>query len=346
MSYKITSGINSAIGIKVVISGTEGIGKTTLASEFPDPLFIDTEGSTNHFSNVKRLPKPEDWPDLIKMVQWVAENRPCKTLVIDSADWAEQMEIQHLLKETGARSIEHVDGGWGKGYTRSSENMGRFLNLLETLLINHGINVVLVCHTQRVKVSLPEEQGDYDKYDLKLSKKVIPLVREWADMVLFLNYKTYVESGENGKTGKATGGTRRVMYTTHSAVWDAKNRFGLEDELPLEWDSIKHIFSYQYRAVPESAKEFVKETGAVIDNELPKDLIIPQSLPEDFRKFCADKAIHVDDIQAALYLAKHVEDPKADLTKVPENFWPVFVQKYTEKYEPLIEQARDEALPF
>ena len=31
---------------KVVIYGPEGIGKSTFAAQFPDPLFIDTEGST------------------------------------------------------------------------------------------------------------------------------------------------------------------------------------------------------------------------------------------------------------------------------------------------------------
>ena len=43
---------------KVVIYGSEGIGKTTFAAAFPDPLFIDTEGGTAQM-DVKRLDKPE-----------------------------------------------------------------------------------------------------------------------------------------------------------------------------------------------------------------------------------------------------------------------------------------------
>ena len=31
---------------KVVIYGSEGIGKTSMAAQFPNPLFIDTEGGT------------------------------------------------------------------------------------------------------------------------------------------------------------------------------------------------------------------------------------------------------------------------------------------------------------
>ena len=31
---------------KVLIYGPEGIGKSTFAAQFPEPVFIDTEGST------------------------------------------------------------------------------------------------------------------------------------------------------------------------------------------------------------------------------------------------------------------------------------------------------------
>ena len=45
---KIIKGhLNAAV--KTVLYGTEGIGKTTFASQFPDPLFIDTEGGTTRY---------------------------------------------------------------------------------------------------------------------------------------------------------------------------------------------------------------------------------------------------------------------------------------------------------
>lgn len=50
---------------KSVIYGPEGIGKSTLALEFPDPLFIDTEGSTNNM-NVARMDKPTSWSMLMR----------------------------------------------------------------------------------------------------------------------------------------------------------------------------------------------------------------------------------------------------------------------------------------
>ena len=78
---------------KIVIFGPEGIGKTSLAAQCPDPVFIDTEGGTAHL-DVRRLPKPPTWEELIALIKEVAANPGvCKTLVIDTADWAEAMRM-------------------------------------------------------------------------------------------------------------------------------------------------------------------------------------------------------------------------------------------------------------
>ena len=76
---------------KVVIYGPEGIGKSTFASQFPDPVFIDTEGSTNSM-DVARLPKASSWQMILQQVDYVRTHpEVCKTLVIDTIDWAEAM---------------------------------------------------------------------------------------------------------------------------------------------------------------------------------------------------------------------------------------------------------------
>ena len=48
MNFEITKG-KIKKPYKVVVYGPEGIGKSTFASHFPDPLFIDTEGSLDHW---------------------------------------------------------------------------------------------------------------------------------------------------------------------------------------------------------------------------------------------------------------------------------------------------------
>lgn len=227
---------------KVVLYGPEGIGKSSLAAKFPEPGFIDTEGSTGNM-DVARFDKPTSWTFILQQLEYVKQNRPFKTLVIDTVDWAERMAIEHICNINQKASIE--DFGYGSGYIKLEEEMGRFLNLLQDI-IDQGINIVLTAHAQIRKFEQPDEMGAYDRYELKLGKKTSArtssLVKEWADMVLFINYKTYsVATDDKGRKHKAQGGAR-TMYTQHHPAWDAKNRHGLPAELPLDYSAIAHIF--------------------------------------------------------------------------------------------------------
>lgn len=229
---------------KVVIYGAEGIGKTTFASRFPDPLFIDTEGGTAHI-DVRRIEKPTSWEELISIIEEVASTAGvCGSLVIDTADWAEQICIADTCAKYKKAGIEEF--GYGKGYTYVAEE---FSNLLIACnkVIAAGINVVITAHAKMRKFEQPDEMGAYDRWEMKLSKQVAPLLKEWCDMLLFCNYKTFVVSAESSGTKKAQGG-KRVVYTSHHPCWDAKNRHNLPDEMELDYFKIAHIFEKDIKA--------------------------------------------------------------------------------------------------
>lgn len=269
----ITSGkIQSAK--KVCLYGCEGIGKSTMASKFPDPLFIDTEGSTKDL-DVRRFEKTSSWEMLKNQVTYVKNNPTvCKTLVIDTVDWAEQLCIKEICSKYDKKGIE--DFGYGKGYVYEKEEFARFLTLLDEV-IEKGVNVLLTAHAQLKKFEQPDEMGSYDRWELKLGQKtgsqISPLIKEWADMVLFANYKTFaVAADDKGKKFKAQG-NKRVMYTTHHPCWDAKNRCGLPDELPFDYDSIRHIFESTPAAPSEPDRTLAiehKDFLEIIDDDEPE----------------------------------------------------------------------------
>ena len=277
MGYQITSG-KVEKPQKVVVYGPEGIGKTTLAAQFPSPLFIDTEGGSGHL-DVRRLPSPDSWQMLMDEVTWVRDYpEECGgTLVLDTADWAESLCTKMVCDKNDWKGIESP--GYGKGYTYVKEEFGRLLNLLSEC-VERGLNVVLTAHAQIVKFEQPDEAGAYDRWEMKLYRKqTAPMVKEWADAVLFANYKTIViaESGKDGKVTKAraTGGKNRVLYCTHSATWDAKNRWGLPDEVPMEWAQIApHVPVPSLRAAAAPAEQ----APAPEEPELPFD---PNPTPEE-----------------------------------------------------------------
>ncbi len=231
---------------KVVIYGAEGVGKTTLAAQFPEPLFIDIEGGTAHME-VRRIDKPAAWEDLLAIVNEVAATRDvCKPLVIDTADWAEQLAIVYICGKYKKGGIEEF--GYSKGYVYLAEEFNRLLAALDRV-IAAGIHAVVTAHAKMRKFEQPDEMGAYDRWETKLTKQVAPLLKEWCDMLLFCNYKTFVVQSDNiMEKSKAQGG-KRVMYTNHHPCWDAKNRHGLPDEMELDFANIAHIFKPPERPI-------------------------------------------------------------------------------------------------
>lgn len=279
---QITSGkINSAL--RCCLYGVEGIGKTTFASRFPNPVFIDTEGSTKHF-DIRRTPAPQSWTQLLEQVKYfIAHPGELGTLVVDTADWAERLCIEQICASRQLKSLE--DAGYGRGYVFLAEEFGRLLNLLSSL-VDCGVHVVLVAHAALRKFEQPDEMGAYDRWELKLSKKVSPMVKEWSDLLLFANYRTIVVNvdGQGAAKGKnkAQGG-KRVMYTAHGSCWDAKNRFGLPDELPFEFDRIVHLFN-----APLASSPTTKETS-----EPSKDAAVPPPAAEPAEEIPAEPTVEV-----------------------------------------------------
>ena len=293
---EITSGkIDTAI--KTVIYGPEGIGKSTLAAQFPRPVFIDTEGSTVHM-DVRRTPRPQSWTELLEQVHWLAD-RPAElgTLVLDTADWAEALCTETVCARAQKSGIEEF--GYGKGYTYLAEEFGRLLTALD-LAKDRGVNIVITAHAKMRKFEQPDEMGAYDRWEMKLSKTCAPLIKEWADMVLFACYKTYVVNvdGQGAQKGKnkAMGG-ERILRTTHNPCWDAKNRFALPEEMPLGYAGIAHLLrdrtaKGEAEAVAESA------TNAPADAEASAPAASPPfpGVPEKVARLMRESGVTPEEV--------------------------------------------------
>ena len=307
MDFNISTGkVHTAV--KTVIYGAEGIGKTTLAAQFPSPLFIDTEGSTKQL-DVARLPAPSSWEMLLQELDFVISKRPCATLVIDTVDWAEQLCIADLCAKNGKSGIE--DFGYGKGWEFEKESFGKFLNKL-TEVINAGINVTLTAHAALRKFEQPDEMGSYDRWEMKLgsktTNKISPLIKEWADIVLFCNYKTVVvQTDKDGKKHKAQG-NRRVMYTQHHPCWDAKNRYGLPEEIPMEYAQIAQIYApVQPLETPPAPATSTSATD------------IQPGIPQSLADLMAASGITEQQIRAAVAMKGYVPEDMP-IRAYPEDF--------------------------
>ena len=282
--------------LSLLLYGVEGIGKSTLISKAPNVLFLDTENGTIRI-NTRRI-KIVTWEDLLNAVKYVSDNPTiCKTLAIDTADWAEIKAIQYVCQKNRVASIENIP--FGKGYSYVADEFSNLLKQLNALK-DKGINIVFIAHAKPRKFELPEEMGSYDRYEMKLSKQVAPLLKEWSDALLFCNYKIFVVTTETNSK-KAQGG-KRVIYTTHSPTYDAKNRFGLKDELDLDFREISHLFSSDELPSAEAVEEETKEEPIRPLVEKVNALLASANISEaDLRKVVAAKGHYKEEIAISEY---------------------------------------------
>ena len=311
MALKIETGIQYH-PLKVACYGPEGIGKSTFAAHFPEPLFIDTEGSTR-FLNVKRLPRPASWQELGAMVDEVARTPGvCQTLVIDTIDWAERLCTESVCREGKVKSIEGF--GYGKGYVFVKEEFGRLLDKLSALT-DKGVTVLLLAHSTIRKFERPDESGAYDRYELKLGGKaggqVSALVKEWCDMLLFVNYEEMVVEGENKK--KRAYGGKRIMHTQHHPAWDAKNRFDLPPTMSFEYDGIAFAVE-AYKPIPPA------ETPAPSPvEETPDPLADADAMPAELAEFMLKDKVSMVELRQAVE-AKGYFPPGTPFSQYPPDF--------------------------
>lgn len=339
---------------KVILYGCEGVGKTSFAAKFPEPLFIDTEGGSAHI-DVARMDKPTSWTMLLQQIDYVRKQKPCKTLIIDTVDWSERLAIEFVTSRANKESITSF--GYGEGFIQLEETFGKFLNKLSDL-IDVGINVVLVAHAKIIKFEQPDEIGAYDRWELKLGNKTTAktssLAKEWADMVLFINYKTFsVAADSNGNKHKAQGGIRTV-YATHHPAWDAKNRHGLPDEFPLDYAHLAHIFgtnTYVSTSQPISsvtdapaASSPQPNLAQTSESTTPIQSELSMSIPRALRDLMIEHQVTEEDIQTVVSQKGYYPADTPVANYDPNFIDGVLVGAWNKVYE-MVQEAR-ENLPF
>ena len=237
---------------RIMMIGVEGVGKSTAGASMPNPVFICGESGLvgPQFADTPSF-TPENWGEILQFAdELIQDTQGFKTLVIDTLDWVEPMLYAWVCQKANHKSIE--DFGYGKGYVVAQQEARNLLARLDRLNAK-GMNILLLCHSQIKTVNNPT--GDnYDHFESKVNAKISGIFREWCDCVLFAQFDMYTK--KDGMRAKAFGGDGRIVQTTHSAAWDAKNRYGLPEVMPLDMVAIMEAITAGQVDVEALKKEF------------------------------------------------------------------------------------------
>ena len=222
---------------RILTHGVAGVGKTTFAAASDRPVIIATEDGLGTL-DVPHFPLARSFDAVMEaLAALYSEPHEFRTVVVDSVDWLEPLVWQRACRDNRWGSIE--EPGYGKGYVAALDLWRQYLEGLNALRDERGMTVIQIAHTDIKRFDSPEHEP-YDRYVIKLHARAAALLQEHSDAVLFANYRiSTVKSdvGFNKKVTRALGSGERVLYTAERPAFLAKNRYGLPDVLPLDWQA-------------------------------------------------------------------------------------------------------------
>lgn len=223
---------------KILAYGVQGLGKTTFGCTFEAPILLRIEDGAAAI-DVPTFPGlAASLDDIYEAINALHGEHPYRTLVVDSLDWMEPLIWANTCARLEIASIEKA--GYGKGYVEADADWRMVMGGFDSLRLNKGMTIVLVAHAE-IKKFEPPDGDPYDRYQIKLHKRAWALWQEWADMVLFANYKSRtIKTKDGGTKGeskyRAEGSGERVLYTDERPAYLAKNRWGLPHEIYIGQD--------------------------------------------------------------------------------------------------------------
>lgn len=224
------------IAPRIVIYGGHGIGKSTLASKFPNPIFISTEDGLSSLDVVSfpRANALQEVADSMKML--IKEEHEFKTVVLDSVDWL----VEPLITSDVESSYEAKELAYGKGNMIIAEEFRKILQGFDVMRKKRNMNVVIIAHAAIVRFENPVTEP-YDQYRPKLPTRCNQLLQEWCDIMAFAAFKVIVKKTDVGFNNTVTRGVTtgdRLLHVVETPAFVAKNRYDMPEDIPMTFEAL------------------------------------------------------------------------------------------------------------
>lgn len=251
---------------RILIYGSEGLGKTTFGTHANKPVFLPTENGLSAFPEIPQFPQAKSYDEVMSYLKEIRFNEhDYKTLVVDSLDWLEPLIWEKVCAQNNVKNIEDAAGGFGKGYNAAIDIWREYLDALDDINQNRDMTIIQIAHAQIKRYESPDIPA-YDRFTIKLQDgKIVSAANkmfEYHDIVFFVNQFVGITKdklpGSTNKNPKervrGIGSGERILYTEERPAYKAKNRFGLPEQIPFDadgqyWNTIADSVPYYKKSM-------------------------------------------------------------------------------------------------
>jgi len=238
LSMKDLRTVKATLPPRALIYGPPGIGKTTLAAEWPLPVFLQIEDGTPSDLALQSFGRLTTYDEVMEAIAALyTEEHQYRTLVLDSLDKLEPLVWAKVCADNQWQNIETP--GYGKGYALTDSYWRDILEGASALRRDKNMGVVYIAHSSIETVNDPLTSS-YSQYNIRLHKRAVGLMQDEVDAILFINQDVaLLQNDPKAKSGpgarvRAAGGGNRWIHSSPRPAYIAKNRYGLPDKVQYE----------------------------------------------------------------------------------------------------------------
>lgn len=221
---------------RICIYGGHGIGKSTIASQFPNPIFISTEDGIGSL-DITSFPRAETVDDIAQSIRnLIKEDHGFRTVVLDTVDWL----VEPLITSDVESKHDAKDLSYGKGAMMIAESFRELLTGFDVLRKKRDMNIVILAHAATVKYEDPRSEP-YDRFQPKLPNRCNALLQEWTDVLAFAGFRVIVKKSDAGFGNQVSRGIttgERLLHMVENPAYIAKNRYNCPDTIPMVFEKL------------------------------------------------------------------------------------------------------------
>jgi AAA domain-containing protein len=230
--------------------GVEGVGKTSLLADMPNPLLNDIEGRSTKIEVARYVYRdepgghvPRTYEEFLSGIDDLIANpgHGYRTLGIDTADALEALIHAHICKRDGEENVEGY--GYGKGYKVAVAELRVLISRLNVLRYRDNMNIAIAAHAKAKTFKNPEGP-DFDRWQIVGDDLFTAELRARCDVVGFIHFEgggSKMADEAKSKSARARGWDtgRRLIELVRTAAWDAKSCLSVPVQIEL---ALEHPF--------------------------------------------------------------------------------------------------------